>query len=284
MENHKQDFVVSQFDRSQPVFGDLLADQLDVPIGIVSIGWGGTTVGEWLPNASGPDSAPLYNRLQDAFESLGPNGARAVLWHQGESDALNETDQETYASRLSTIIDQSRTDAGFEIPWGVALAAFQPQNPVDGNAVILDAQRDVIRNDPLVFAGPNTDLLGPDLRYDDIHFNEEGLHQHGALWTTAVQAFLARDEFLAADFDENGSVNDADFHFLADTFGDSVNPPGIDADIDGSGIVDFPDFLALAATFGQSTGSITTVPEPTTQNCLMYVLLLALHGTRSKTR
>ena len=254
-----------------PVFGDLLAAQLDVPIGIVSVGWGGTTVKQWLPNADGPDTAPLYNRLRSALETLGPDGARAVLWHQGETDALEETDRSTYAQRLSLLIEHARTDAGFDIPWGVAQAAFQPQNPADAIPVILDAQRDVIRDDPLVFAGPNTDLLGLDLRYDDIHFNEEGLRQHAALWVDAVQPLFTVDEFLAADFDEDGIVDDADFLFLVDAFGSIVPSAGTDPDLDGSGIVDFADFLVLSVTHGESMGTIVAVPEPTISPWCMVV-------------
>ena len=266
-----------------PAFGDLLAEQLDVPIGIASVGWGGTSVQEWLPGADGPDVGPLYDRLGDVLRELGPGGARAILWHQGETDALNETDQETYAAQLSEVIAQSRTDAGFEIPWGVALAAFQPQNPTDANAVILDAQRDVIRDDPLVFAGPNTDLLGPELRFDNVHFNEEGLRVHGSLWFDAVQPLFASGEFLVADFDEDGTVNSADFEFLSSLFGEHVNPPGAAPDIDGSGIVDFADFLVVSSTFGQSAGTTASVPEPTTP--LFFVLgvlfLLRACGRRS---
>jgi len=90
-----------------PIFGDALAEKFDVPIGIVACGIGATSVREWLPKGSTfPNPPTIENRVTklpsgewesngDAFAqfvtkmiSLGPNGFRAVLWHQGESDAL----------------------------------------------------------------------------------------------------------------------------------------------------------------------------------------------------
>jgi len=49
---------------------------------------------------------------------------KGVLWHQGEYDNAAGTSAEDYASRLSAIISQSRTDAGWDVPWGVALAGW----------------------------------------------------------------------------------------------------------------------------------------------------------------
>ena len=79
-----------------PPLGDRLAAALDVPIGFISVGWGGTRVDQWQPGGT------LYPRLRDALDRLQPNGARAVLWHQGESDTLAGTDATEYAERLQT--------------------------------------------------------------------------------------------------------------------------------------------------------------------------------------
>jgi hypothetical protein len=109
-----------------PALGDELVAELDVPVGFISVGWGGTRVQEWMPGEPGPDTQPLYNRLRDALQALGPDGARAVLWHQGESDNVANTSTADYRQRLETVIAQSRIDAGFDIPWGVAQASFLP--------------------------------------------------------------------------------------------------------------------------------------------------------------
>ncbi len=172
-----------------PAFGDALAAGLDVPIGLVSVGWGGTTVEQWQPGGT------LYPRLRDALVALGPAGARAVLWHQGESDAAGGTSTAVYAARLQAIIRQSRLDAGYDVPWGIARVGFVPglaQPPIDA---VVAGQNAVVaagggRGD--IFAGPTTDdLVGPAWRSDGIHFNAQGLALHGQRWAADVRAALA---------------------------------------------------------------------------------------------
>src|SRR5208337_2936165 len=89
-----------------PAFGDALYKKYGVPIGIASVGVGATSVRQWLPKgermnqrptidayvkAVGPSqwesTGQLFNGLMQRIECLGPHGCRAVLWHQGESDA-----------------------------------------------------------------------------------------------------------------------------------------------------------------------------------------------------
>jgi len=170
-----------------PPLGDELVEQLDVPVGFISVGWGGTRVDEWLPGGT------LYPRLADALQLLGPGGLRSVLWHQGESDTIANTTTSEYAERLSTIIAESRLDAGFDVPWGIALVSFVPPT----SAEVLAGQEQVIAQDPLVFLGAETDdLIGVTWRHDGIHFNEAGLREHARRWLTAINA--------AFDFDLPG--------------------------------------------------------------------------------
>jgi hypothetical protein len=164
-----------------PVLGDLLAERLDIPIGFISVGWGGTRVDQWLPGLN------LYPRLRDALAVVEPNGARAVLWHQGEADASTGTPAPTYAERLSLVIAGSRRDAGYDLPWGVALVSFLPGGDAERMAAVVAGQRSVIDSDPLVFEGPNTDdLVGEEWRHDGIHFNEAGLREHARRWSEVI--------------------------------------------------------------------------------------------------
>jgi hypothetical protein len=167
--------------------GDYLVDALDLPVGFISVGFSGSRVDQWLPGVRGT----LYGRLEEAIKTLGPGGARAVIWHQGESDALAGTSAEDYAARLRTVIDQSRRDAGFDLPWGVGLTSYLQSASDDAQREILAGQQDVIQSDPLVFRGAFTnDLQGPDWRWDGAHFNEAGLREHAARWSRAIAAIL----------------------------------------------------------------------------------------------
>ncbi len=168
-----------------PAFADRIAAELDVPVGLVSVGWGGTQVSQWLPNGT------LYPRLRDAIEALRPNGARAVLWHQGESDAQGGTASDDYARRLAVIIAASRDDAGFALPWGVARGGFMPGIVPEWIAAVVSGQDAVIAADPAVFAGPPTDdLVGAAWRHDTVHFNAAGLDEHGERWARHVLGWL----------------------------------------------------------------------------------------------
>ena len=161
-----------------PTMADHLVDAFDVPIGLVSVGWGGTSISQWQPGGS------LYPRLEEALETLGPEGFRAVLWHQGESDAGAGTSTEDYVAGLENIIAQSRMDAGWDVLWGVALASYRPGFGSDED--IINAQLEVIANDSLVFLGAMTDDMIVPYRdgtdYTGIHFNEAGLREHGYRW------------------------------------------------------------------------------------------------------
>jgi len=167
-----------------PDLGDFLVDYLQVPVGIIPVGQGSTEVADWLPGGS------YYPRITTALATTSLNGVRAILWHQGESDTIAPaTPQATYVSRLQTIIAQSRANAGYSVPWGVARASWLASTEGTGaQEAIVAAQNQVIAADPLVFGGPETNDFhlrgltngtGP-------HFNDAGLQEHGRLWKEAV--------------------------------------------------------------------------------------------------
>ena len=121
-----------------PPFGDAIAERFQVPVGLVACGIGATSVREWLPKgAKFPHPPTLVGRVQqlpsgeweskgDAFamftarmKQLGPHGFRAVLWHQGESDANQKDPTRTlpgdlYRQYLAQLIRDSRREIGWE--------------------------------------------------------------------------------------------------------------------------------------------------------------------------
>jgi hypothetical protein len=191
-----------------------MADRFRVPIGLVSIGVGATSVREWLPKgepiaappttganiaATGPNAwactGTLFDRLTAASKQLGPHGFRALLWHQGESDNHQPADREitpTLSRRyLERVIEASRGAAGWRVPWFVAQASYHV--PDDPGSPELRAAQAAIAADGIALAGPNTDQLGPAFRENNgrgVHFNTEGLRRHGALWAESVAPWL----------------------------------------------------------------------------------------------
>ena len=217
-----------------PVLGDKLALRYDVPIGIISVGWGGTRVEQWLPDDS--SSSPLFDRITMALDEVGYLGARAILWHQGESDLASGTTTENYTLMLNEVIMGSRIAAGWDIPWAVARASYLPGYSAERLAVIVDAQQAVIDNDSLTYLGPDTDnLIGSNWRYDSVHFNGEGLREHARLWDISISVLM--EDFLGWDDDADGvenSQDDCDNTPIGEpTYADGCSDSQRDSDDDG---------------------------------------------------
>ena len=167
------------------MLGDLLAIKYDVPIGFISVGVGATAVEQWLP---GTDP---YQRLKTGLARGGPHGVRAVLWHQGEQDSVAGTPAEEYARALGLIIYRSRRDAGYDIPWGIAMVSYHPSAPAEKQTPVFEGHQRVLDTEKNVFAGPNTDDFHlHDYMADGVHFNEKGLAAHAAGWAKALEPLL----------------------------------------------------------------------------------------------
>jgi len=157
-----------------PILGELLVRAGGVPIGFINVAVGGTGTNQWLPAAG-----TLYVPLREA---LAAQRVRAVLWHQGESDALPTFNEEQTRQNMEALITQSRKDAGWEVPWYVARASYRPDAAPEEMEAVRNAQK-AIWDSGLAYPGPDTDLYVPDsMRYDRLHFNQVGLRVHAILW------------------------------------------------------------------------------------------------------
>jgi len=194
-----------------PPFGDAIAGKFKMPVGIVACGIGATSVREWLPRgARFPNPPTLEGRVRklpsgeweskgDAFamftarmKQLGPKGFRAVLWHQGESDAEQPDPNRTlpgkqYRQYLEQLIRTSRREIGWEAPWFVALVS---SHGGDGVPDIRAGQKS-LWDDGIALEGPDSDVLRGNLR-DGVHFSGKGLREHGARWAEKVAPWLEK--------------------------------------------------------------------------------------------
>ena len=200
-----------------PPLGDELSRKLGVPIGFVACGIGATSVREWLPKgATFPNPPTIESRVEkrpdglwmskgDAYQTflarmkpLGPRGFRAVLWHQGESDANQKDPNRTlrgdlYRQYLETILRESRREIGWEVPWFVAQASYHVPGD-EGSDDIRAAQASLAR-DGIALEGPDSDALKGELRErggQGVHFSGKGLREHGAKWAEKVIPWIER--------------------------------------------------------------------------------------------
>ncbi len=200
-----------------PPLADAIVAREDVPVGIVACGIGATSVREWLPAgavfpnpptlegrvrklASGlwASDGAAYSLLVARMKSLGPQGFRAVLWHQGESDANQMDPTRTlkgalYREYLEKIIRDSRRDIGWNAPWFVAQASYHV--PGDEGSDDLRAAQASLWRDGVALQGPDSDALKGPLRERNgqgVHFSGPGLRAHGARWAEKVLPWLER--------------------------------------------------------------------------------------------
>jgi Carbohydrate esterase, sialic acid-specific acetylesterase len=199
-----------------PAFGDALFERYRVPIGIASVGSGSTSVRQWLPKgdrfrlpptnakfvtqaADGQweSTGKLFDGMLDRIRQLGLNGFRAVLWHQGESDAHqgpgHEIDPTDYRRMMERLIREMRTRAGWDFAWFVAQATYH--GPTDTGAPEIRAAQAALWEEGLALQGPDTDTLTGDNRQNNgtgVHMSAKGLQAHGRIWAEAVEAWLDR--------------------------------------------------------------------------------------------
>ena len=199
-----------------PPFGDALSKRLGVPVGLVACGIGATSVREWLPKGSRfPNPPTLTHRVRRldsgewesdgaAFEGLvarmapfGPGGFRAVLWHQGESDANQADASRTlagarYREYLTTVIQESRRRIGWEPPWFVAQVSYHV--PGDEASADIRAAQASLWQEGIALEGPDSDALKGAFRDSGgqgVHFSGPGLREHGKRWADKVGGWIA---------------------------------------------------------------------------------------------
>ena len=200
-----------------PPFGDAMAEKFHVPIGIVACGVGATSVREWLPKGSTFPNPPtiegnvrklpsgeweskgsIFSTFSARMKQLGPRGFRAVLWHQGESDANQADPTRTltghlYRDYLEQLIRTSRREIGWPAPWFVAQASYHV--PGDEASPDIRAAQAALWKTGLALEGPDTDALKGDLRDSGgkgVHFSGPGLREHAARWAEKVAPWLEK--------------------------------------------------------------------------------------------
>jgi hypothetical protein len=199
-----------------PALGDALYERIHVPIGVIAVGHGSTSVRQWLPRGERFATPPtmtkfvqnvapgvwecdgtLFDGMMAAIRRLAPGGFRALLWHQGESDAHQKPEHdisaEEYKRLLEIVIRTSRQQAGWDFPWFVAQASYHtPDDP--SCPPIREAQRSLWKKG-IALEGPDTDQLAGPNRQDGgrgVHFSDRGLVAHGRLWAEKVAVYLER--------------------------------------------------------------------------------------------
>ncbi len=164
-----------------PLVGEALVALTGRPVGFLNVAEGGTSIKDWAKGGR------LFRRLVVALQATGPQGVRAILWAQGESDAGMESVE--YSRRLEALIGDVNGVLGQDIVWVVATSSYVSFSPQSG---VREGQQQVIASG-LAIAGPDTDSLGREFRESDgVHYNDEGTKALANLWADALRGVVGQ--------------------------------------------------------------------------------------------
>jgi Carbohydrate esterase, sialic acid-specific acetylesterase len=148
---------------------------------LAPISVGGSRIEDWT------SGGVRHRRLQVTIERAFEAGLEFthLLWHQGETNARYGPDGHRYIDCFMDIHAAVRRYGVFA-PLYVAEATLCGETgPVE---IIRAAQRAVVNAELGILAGPDTDTIGIQDRFDGCHMAETGLIKHANLWVEALSA------------------------------------------------------------------------------------------------
>jgi len=141
---------------------------------LIPAGIGNTSVQCWSEGA-------CNKKLTETLDWISKDRIKVthIIWHQGESDNLENTSKEAYKARLKKILTQIR-NAGQSADFWVCTASYHPavigikDNGTD--TIIQQAQMEFVNENPGTKPGANTDeIMFAFDRHDGVHFSTVGL-------------------------------------------------------------------------------------------------------------
>lgn len=149
---------------------------------LVPTAYGSTRLvnGPWSPGGNLFEDAVTRMQAALASNETAGNCVAAVLWHQGESDAIENIDQETYRSTLTEMITtlRARVPATAEAP--VILGEFTPawiESNQELVTPILGAIRSIPDSVPFTAVAPSDGLSSNS--GDSVHFDAVAQREYG---------------------------------------------------------------------------------------------------------
>jgi hypothetical protein len=165
------------------LLGTYIMNARNIPVAFVPAARGGTSLGEWTPPRNRFDRSTYYGSM--AFRAR-ETGARAVLWWQGEIDALNGVTQADYAARFSQLASAIQNDLG--IPIVPALIHNSTGIPDANEAAIRQAVVQAVQSNSAIRLGPDLSDLASD---DQYHLQSDAnLQAAGYRWWDALQSLV----------------------------------------------------------------------------------------------
>ncbi len=113
-------------------FAEIIAARFpSTSIGLIPAAWGGSPISSWAPGKEHAQtkSHPYDDAIAIAKRAMQDGTLKAILWHQGESDAIL-TDAGEYEKRLVELITRLRAELGApELPFIIGQLGRFPAKP-----------------------------------------------------------------------------------------------------------------------------------------------------------
>jgi hypothetical protein len=167
----------------------LLAARAGAQIGFIPAAYGGSLLDEWRPGGK-----HYVEALRRAAVARTSGRFRGLLWHQGESEAGDETRARTYLERFVKVVEGFRRDLeATRMPVVVGqLGGFLRKSGVEFSTPYAELVNRQLAQAPAVISNsafvPSGGLAD---RGDELHFNAPSLRELGRRY---AHAFLMLDE------------------------------------------------------------------------------------------
>lgn len=173
-----------------PELAEQIMNSQDIPVAFVPCAKGSTSITQWQRNDADPDdTTTLYGSMYRRITAIGGE-AKAVLFWQGESDAISATPRAVYLGLLNDYANDVESDFG--IPTVVAqIGDFASQSGDSIDNVRL-AQLDAWEQNDNVYFGPSLyDVDLSDGGGDGVHFKTDAelLTASNRWWVSISEQF-----------------------------------------------------------------------------------------------
>ena len=262
------------------LLGDQIATNWNVPVLFFNTAIESTSMEFWSVSANNLNSPYIY--LKKSFDYYNKIfGVRALLWHQGESDAYgNNFDSSpqikiNFENDFINLISKSREHLGGNLSWVIARVSRVAYDSVTPS--LIDSQQNIALNYPNCFLGPSTDEIQPNLgdRDGELHFRGTGFIDLANAWFNSINNANFINNSIPIAGTNNLQVVDNQF-----VFGNSIAPcAGINQTITSG------DWLSPSiwscGTVPNSLNEITINEGHTVtiNNKTVYVKNLTINGT-----
>ncbi len=170
-----------------PILASHILANERVPVAFIPCALGDSSIAMWQPNARDrSDRRTLYGSMVARAKAVG--GVRAVLWHQGETDAHALMPEQAYRKALAALAAAVHADLGVRlVPAKLQSGGtIAPQSAIDAINTAIGAEW---ADDANVARGPDLSTLFVDDGFAHIR-SDENMSAAGRLWWKALRSSL----------------------------------------------------------------------------------------------